>query len=163
MDLTRRSPMFTSSSFTSSYTTSTTSLLILLLCFSVQLTAARNFVHSRDEIKLTAHVTIAQTNCAKNETPIFVHTAAVTEGKYFDRRMTIRKTWAREAKEANLKVSSICPFLNYKSNLSFFFFRSSSSLAFRQMLPHRRKSNERRPPTATCSSSPSPRTTSTSP
>ncbi|KAH9407371.1 hypothetical protein TYRP_012926 [Tyrophagus putrescentiae] len=104
MDLTRRSPMFTSSSFTSSYTTSTTSLLILLLCFSVQLTAARNFVHSRDEIKLTAHVTIAQTNCAKNETPIFVHTAAVTEGKYFDRRMTIRKTWAREAKEANLKV-----------------------------------------------------------
>lgn len=96
--------MFTSSSFTSSYTTSTTSLLILLLCFSVQLTAARNFVHSRDEIKLTAHVTIAQTNCAKNETPIFVHTAAVTEGKYFDRRMTIRKTWAREAKEANLKV-----------------------------------------------------------
>lgn len=113
MDLTLRPPMSTGSFTTrknipySHFSTSILYFLILLFC-SVEFTSAgwapRKFIHSREEIKLTGHVTIAQTRCAKNETPIFVHTAAHTSGKYFDRRMAIRKTWAREAKEANLKV-----------------------------------------------------------
>lgn len=164
MDLTRRSPVFTS--FTPSTTSITTCLLILSL-FLVEQSAARNYVHSREEIKLTGHVTIAQTNCAKNETPIFVHTAAVTEGKYFDRRMTIRKTWAREAKEANFRVCILliyllCKIIKRLLTTLTLSSRSSSSSAFHPMRPLRRPSSARRPPTATCCNLPSPRTTSTS-
>src|SRR5699024_914773 len=40
---------------------------------------------------------IPQPGCTRNETPIFVHSVAATSGKYFDRRMTIRRTWGAEA------------------------------------------------------------------
>ena len=77
---------------------------LFLLLFFTQSCDGRNYRHVSAEMVTTNQLVINQTNCAKNETPIFVHTAAVTSGKYFDRRMTIRKTWGKEAKEAGMKV-----------------------------------------------------------
>lgn len=52
----------------------------------------------------TNQVVINSRNCAPDETPIFVHTAAQTSGKYYDRRMMIRRTWAREAPKYRMRV-----------------------------------------------------------
>lgn len=65
---------------------------------------SRNYAHSPSEMALTNQVVINQRDCDPNETPIFVHTAAATNGKYFQRRQVIRRTWAREATKYKMRV-----------------------------------------------------------
>lgn len=77
-------------------------LALLLLC--VVVVESRNYRHTAVELARTNQVVINNRNCAPDETPIFVHTAAQTSGKYFDRRMTIRRTWAREAAKYRMRV-----------------------------------------------------------
>ncbi|KAJ6220758.1 hypothetical protein RDWZM_006570 [Blomia tropicalis] len=64
----------------------------------------RNYRHTKEELALTNQVVINQRDCLSTETPIFIHTAAVTSGKYFERRMTIRRTWGREAKKYKMRL-----------------------------------------------------------
>lgn len=64
----------------------------------------RNFRHTSNELALTNQVVITQRDCRPDETPIFVHTAADTFGKYYERRMTIRRTWGREAGKYKMRV-----------------------------------------------------------
>ncbi|UXI18676.1 Fat-like cadherin-related tumor suppressor-like protein [Sarcoptes scabiei] len=81
-----------------------------MICFmfvsllSIHLAHSRNYEHSATELSLTNQVVINQRDCYPNETPIFVHTAAATNGKYFQRRQVIRRTWAREASKYNMRV-----------------------------------------------------------
>lgn len=81
-----------------------TSALLVLLAYTVQPGTARNYRHTKDEQALTNQVVINQRDCAPEETPIFIHTAAVTSGKYFERRMTIRRTWGREASKYRMRL-----------------------------------------------------------
>lgn len=78
--------------------------LLFVLFIVPQTCYARNYRHVSAELVKTNQLVINQTDCLKNQTAIFVHTAAVTSGKYFDRRMTIRRTWGKEAKDAGFKV-----------------------------------------------------------
>ena len=74
------------------------------LLFSCEATR-RNFQHSTSEVELTDQVVMAPpADCSMGETPIFIHTAAVTSGKYFDRRTTIRRTWGQEAAEYQMRI-----------------------------------------------------------
>lgn len=81
----------------------TSALLVLLAC-AVHPGTARNYRHTKEEQALTNQVVINQRDCAPDETPIFIHTAAVTSGKYFERRMTIRRTWGREASKYRMRL-----------------------------------------------------------
>ena len=65
---------------------------------------ARNFQHSTSELEMTDQVVMAPRDCSMGETPIFIHTAAVTSGKYFDRRTTIRQTWGQEAAQYKMRL-----------------------------------------------------------
>lgn len=102
----------TTATFTSAPTTETmikvsfwaaSALLVLLAC-AVHPGTARNYRHTKEEQALTNQVVINQRDCAPDETPIFIHTAAVTSGKYFERRMTIRRTWGREASKYRMRL-----------------------------------------------------------
>lgn len=65
----------------------------------------RTYKHTLEEI---AHANrppvIDQRDCSDGETPIFIHTPAHTSGKYHNRRMTIRRTWAQEASQHQMRV-----------------------------------------------------------
>lgn len=65
---------------------------------------ARHYQHSKAELALTNEILIDQPDCKAEMTPILVHTAAVSSGKYHDRRMAIRRTWAREAANYKMRV-----------------------------------------------------------
>ncbi|KAJ6220587.1 hypothetical protein RDWZM_006399 [Blomia tropicalis] len=80
------------------------SYIIIIIAIFVSMVVCRNYRHTRLELALTNQTTISQTDCATNETPIFVHTAGHIAGKYFQRRMTIRRTWKREAHKHGLRV-----------------------------------------------------------
>lgn len=77
---------------------------LLVLAVLVTAVKCRNYRHTTKEMSLTNQVVITQRDCRADETPIFVHTAAHTFGKYYDRRMTIRRTWAREASKYKMRV-----------------------------------------------------------
>lgn len=79
-------------------------LTVIVLSNACTIIEARNYRHSAVELARTNQVVINNRNCAPDETPIFVHTAAHTSGKYFDRRMVIRRTWAREAAKYRMRV-----------------------------------------------------------
>ena len=91
----------------SSSSLSSLSLLLLILIqlsYKLSLIDCRNYEHSAAELSLTNQVVIQQRDCYPNETPIFVHTAASTSGKYFNRRQVIRRTWAREAYKYKMRI-----------------------------------------------------------
>ena len=77
---------------------------ILVLACTTQIVTARNYRHTKEEMALTNQVVINQRDCTPEETPIFIHTAAVTSGKYFERRQTIRRTWGREAGKYQMRL-----------------------------------------------------------
>jgi hypothetical protein len=64
----------------------------------------RNYRHSKEELKLIKVIKIPQTSCKKNEIPVFIHSAARSSGKYYDRRQTTRKTWVKDAVDNKMKV-----------------------------------------------------------
>jgi hypothetical protein len=62
-------------------------VIILVFFLSVVLKCVdckRNFRHTKEELKLTKVIKIAQTQCHKNQIPIFIHSAARSSGKYFE-------------------------------------------------------------------------------
>ena len=66
-------------------------------------TCDRKYQHSPDELKLTRVVVIEQDKCVANQTPIAIHSAAHSSGKYYDRRRVTRNTWAKEAKKRGMR------------------------------------------------------------
>ncbi len=82
-------------------------LIILVFFLSVVLKCVncrRNYRHTKEELKLTKVIKIAQTPCHKNQIPIFIHSAARSSGKYYDRRQASRKTWVKDAIANKMKV-----------------------------------------------------------
>lgn len=63
----------------------------------------RHYRHSSAELALTNEVLIDQADC-NQETPIFIHSGATSSGTYYERRMVIRRTWAREAAANQMRV-----------------------------------------------------------
>jgi len=63
----------------------------------------RKYKHSKEELELTKVVKIPQNPCKENEIPIFIHSAARSSGKYYDRRQTTRQTWVKEAIDEKMK------------------------------------------------------------
>lgn len=77
----------------------------IFISFSLKSTnCERKYRHSKEELELTKIVKISQNRCKKNEIPVFIHSAAKSSGKYYDRRQTTRNTWAKEAVNNSLKV-----------------------------------------------------------
>ncbi|XP_054164305.1 beta-1,3-galactosyltransferase 1-like, partial [Oppia nitens] len=62
------------------------------------------YSHNLSELELTKVVTIQQNKCSNHVIHVFVHSAAQTSGKYYDRRRVTRETWAKEAFKHNIKV-----------------------------------------------------------
>lgn len=65
------------------------------------------YEHSREELELTKIVRIEQSACQKSENHIFVHSAARSSGKYYERRQTTRDTWVRDAINNNIRVTFV--------------------------------------------------------
>ena len=78
----------------------------------------RKFHHSSAELELTDHIEQQHflmkssafyqkmvDDCLPDETPILIHSGASSDDHdYYNRRMIIRRTWAREAKDNKMKV-----------------------------------------------------------
>ena len=79
-------------------------MMIIILLSSTTVLEARNYRHVPEELALTNQVVLNQRDCTPDETPIFIHTAAVNSGKYYERRMTIRRTWGREAAKYKMRL-----------------------------------------------------------
>lgn len=65
------------------------------------------FQHNLEELEATKIVEIQPNKCQNNMTQVFVHSAATTQGKYFERRKATRETWGRDAKYHNLRVTFV--------------------------------------------------------
>ncbi|CAG2169307.1 unnamed protein product [Oppiella nova] len=65
--------------------------------------------HSLSELLLTTAEPLIQPKdkCSHNWTQIFVHSAAKTSGKYYDRRTATRDTWASEALKHYMRVTFV--------------------------------------------------------
>ena len=61
------------------------------------------YEHSREELELIKELTIEQ-NCNDDSVHVFVHSAATSSGKYFERRQATRDTWAHKAVLNDMKV-----------------------------------------------------------
>ena len=61
----------------------------------------RRYYHTKEEMELTRLGPLIDAKPCDADKPvnIFVHSAAVSSGKYFDRRQAVRKTWAKVAKD----------------------------------------------------------------
>jgi beta-1,3-galactosyltransferase 1 len=81
-------------------------IIITTLKIVLGLRIVGRYEHSREELELTKIVRIEQ-SCQDSEFQIFVHSAARTSGKYYDRRQTTRQTWVRDAIHNNMKVTFV--------------------------------------------------------
>lgn len=72
-------------------------VISMILCLSLTLKhicAQRKFAHSHEEMALADEVLIEVSGCQSHETIILLSSAAESVGKYHDRRMAIRQSWA---------------------------------------------------------------------
>ena len=63
----------------------------------------RQFINSKQELELTKIVKINQI-CQKSELSIFICSSPTSSGKYFDKRQSMRQTWALEAIKSKVNV-----------------------------------------------------------
>lgn len=59
---------------------------------------------NNQKLELIGDITIGQNDCDNGSVIVFVHSAATTSGKYFERRQATRETWAQMAVHHRIKV-----------------------------------------------------------
>ena len=64
------------------------------------------YFHTKEEMELTKALPIIDNQPCNGVHPVsvFIHSAAQSSGKYFERRQTSRNTWVRELKNLNVSV-----------------------------------------------------------
>ncbi|CAG2175165.1 unnamed protein product, partial [Oppiella nova] len=91
------------------------------------------YEHSVSELYLTKDEPLIQPKhkCSHNWTQIFVHSAAKSSGKYYDRRTATRDTWASEALKHHMKRNITTESDKYGDILEFGFVDAYYNLTFK--------------------------------
>jgi hypothetical protein len=79
-------------------------LVIFLSVLLISVSYERNYRNSKEALKLTKVIKIPQTPCKQKEIPVFMHSAAKSSAKYYDRRQVTRNTWVKDAINNAMKV-----------------------------------------------------------